>query len=258
MIEREPDHTAARVLLAQLEDAAYVAPSPPMPPEDFMSEPPPAMPDDDEVSAAPMHLHAAPAAPAAPAAVSEREPREPNGILDDAPLPTKYDVDECVAIPVDPTTLFVYWEVRDDTMARVRASRPGGVLALRLAVIVPSWDGPRTEIVDQDVGAQLGDWFLRNLARGAIVRAAIGWRTGDVFLPLAHSPALETPAGAPHAFVAERLVRWTLDGSFPISPDDADAAAIRRALGRARTRVSERGPFGASERFAGSSAAAFS
>jgi nucleoid-associated protein YgaU len=33
VLEREPEHTAARVLLARLEDDAYVAPPPPLPPE---------------------------------------------------------------------------------------------------------------------------------------------------------------------------------------------------------------------------------
>ena len=60
-------------------------------------------------------------------------------MLDDAPLPTRYDVDECVAIPVDPSTLYVYWEVRERTLEYVRAARPGGALALRIVVIVPTW-----------------------------------------------------------------------------------------------------------------------
>ena len=214
VLDHEPEHGAARTLLTQLEDAAYVAPPPPLPPEDD-----------------------APAAHAAPPS----EPRlaeEPARALEGAPLVPKNDVDECVAIPVDPTTLFVCWEARDATLAHLGVSRPGGVLAIRLLVVVPSWDGPKTTVVDQEVSTQLGDRFLRGLHHGAIVRAAIGWRSGGTFLPLAHSPALETAPGAKSGLSqTEPLTRWTERGAFPVSPDDADGQAIVRASALARARA---------------------
>ena len=39
--------------------------------------------------------------------------------FDKAYLPSSYFVDEVVLMPKNPTTLFVYWEIRDDTFARL-------------------------------------------------------------------------------------------------------------------------------------------
>ena len=47
VLEREPEHAAARMLLARLEDEGYVAPPPPLPPEPE-NEPEVAVDDDDE------------------------------------------------------------------------------------------------------------------------------------------------------------------------------------------------------------------
>lgn len=223
VLAREPDHSAARALLAQLHDASYPVPPPRLPPEE--EEAPPAA-----SGAAPTSSAAVDATAAAGSAAAA----EPMHMLDDAPLPTRYDVDECVAIPVDPRTLYVYWEVREPTLSYVRAARPDGVLALRVVVIVPTWDGPRSTVRDHEVGATLGDYFVRDLPAGCVVRAAVGWKHGDAFLPVAHSPALDTPPGAPSPLVADVLVRWTPQGAERIGAEDRDAASIERALGRVR------------------------
>ena len=47
VLEREPEHSAARALLARLEDSAYVAPPPPLPPEPEV-EPEPARDEDED------------------------------------------------------------------------------------------------------------------------------------------------------------------------------------------------------------------
>jgi len=211
VLVRESDHAAARALLAQLRDETYSVPLPRLPPE--KEDPSVAPPANDAALPEPMHM------------------------LDDAPLPPRYDVDECVAIPVDPTTLYAYWEVRDLTLEFVRAPRPDGVMALRVIVIVPTWDGPQSTIRDHDVHSSLGDYFVRDLPAGCVVRAAIGWRHGDTFVPIAHSPALETPPGAPSPLVADVLVRWTPRGACAVAPADHDAASILRALGRLRLEV---------------------
>jgi len=216
VLAREADHAAARTLLAQLRDDRYPVPAPRLPPED--DEPPPVDPRDvdDEPP------------------VSDTLPPEPMHMLDDAPLPPHYDVDECVAIPVDPRTLYVYWEVRGATLAEVRATHPGGALSLRLVVVVPTWDGPRSSVRDYDVTLPLGDFFARDLPPGAVVRVALGWNSGGAFAAIAHSPALETPADGPSPLVADVLVRWTPRGAVPVQPGDRDAAAIERALGLVR------------------------
>ena len=107
VLAREPDHSAARALLGQLRDATFPVPPPRLPPEeDELSCR--ALSDSDE-----------------PPRRSEA-PAEPMHMLDDAPLPPRYDVDECVAIPVDPRTLYVYWEARESTMAALRARAARG------------------------------------------------------------------------------------------------------------------------------------
>lgn len=218
VLQREPDHGAARALLAQLRDASFPVPQPRLPPE----------PEE------PLVVASSSADLDAPDPV-DATPREPFGMLDDAPLPARYDVDECVAIPVDPTTLYVYWEARDATLAKLRGARDGGRLVLRVLVVVPTWDGPSTSVRDFEVGGETGDYFVRDLPKGCVARAAIGWRDGaGTFESIAHSAALETPPGRPSAFVAEDLVRWTPEGARPVAPGDPDAAGIARALSHVR------------------------
>jgi hypothetical protein len=229
VLAREPDHAAARALLAQLEDESYPVPPPRMPPERDETSPPPwPAPDDPE------RLLSMPSSHGARPASAGGASAEPSHLLDDAPLPQRYDVDECVAIPVDPRTLYVYWEIREKTIEYVRVTRPRGAIVLRLVVIVPTWDGPRSSIIDHEAGGVLGDYFARDLPAGCVVRAAIGWKHGDAFLPIAHSPALETPPGAPSPLVADVLVRWTPTGTLPLQPADRDAVSIERALSRVR------------------------
>jgi hypothetical protein len=246
VLARESDHAAARALLAQLKDSAYPVPPPPLPPE-------------EEEAAGANATSSAAAEAAAP--TGKEEPREPFGMLDDVPLPTRYDVDECVAIPVDPTTLYVYWEARESSLAAVRRTAPGGSLVLRIIVIVPTWDGPQARTQDVPIDSSLGDWFVRDLPPGCVVRAAIGWKHGDAFDSIGHSPSLETPPGSPSPLVADVLVRWTPSGAVRVQPGDPDAAAIERALGRVRREAARArqaglaggsGLGGASERWASS------
>ena len=61
-------------------------------------------------------------------------------MLDDAPLPERYDTNEVVLMPVDPRTVFAYWEVRQS--GRASAERPRGNLGLRLLAVSASWTGP--------------------------------------------------------------------------------------------------------------------
>jgi hypothetical protein len=285
VLSREPDHAAARALAAQLRDEGYAIEPPRLPPE---RDEGPAV---DAASAAPefdgpvaavdgpvegLRSGTATSAAEGSAVPARSGPVEPTHMLDDAPLPPRYDVDECVAISVDPTTLYVYWEVRTLTLDYVRATRPGGGIALRVVVIVPTWDGPRSNTRDHDVHQMLGDFFVRDLPAGCVVRAAIGYRVGDVFVPIAHSAALETPPGSPSLLVAESLVRWTPDGAHAIGRNERNepnernergergerneynVPAIERAVGRVRSeaalaerqRAFDQPALGSSERWA--------
>lgn len=212
VLESEPDHAAAKALLTQVEKAEL--PPPVLPPEE------------DEPADAGSDASGRAVEAEAEAAAGDRP-----FLLDDEPLPPKYDVDECVAIPVDPTTMFVYWEVRDATRAHLEKTRPGGGITLRALVVLPSFDGPRVEVRDFQVNTTLGDFFVRELPRGAVVRTAIGWRVGDAFVPSAHSPALETLAGEPSPLMADRLVRWTPEGTIPLADGEHENPGLLRALG---------------------------
>jgi len=192
VLEHESDHGAARALLEQLSDepAPSPAPGPSQPP---LSEAPP----------------------------------EPHGFLDDDTLPWRYDVDECVAVSVDPSTLFAYWEIREQTLTHVRRNRTDGTVALRVLVITPSWEGPRSTTTDIDVGEPIADWFIRSLPAGAIVRVAVGWRQGGVFLPIAHSAAIETPPDAQSPMLAEAFLAWGPSGLTRLAASTtAEAVAI--------------------------------
>jgi hypothetical protein len=219
VIAREPEHAAARTLLGQLRDESFPVPPPRMPPEADEGHAEPGAVESDQL---PTLLRPPPV------------PAEPMHMLDDVPLPPRYDVDECVAIPVDPTTLYVYWEVRETTAASLHAEGHAGTLVVRLLVVVPTWDGPRSSTVDLDAKDTVGELFVRDLPAGCLVRAAIGWRVGDAFHPAAHSPALETPAASPSSLVADALVRWTPQGTVPVRPTDPDLEGIARALGLVR------------------------
>ncbi len=187
----------------------------------------PAKPADETVQSAPR-------SPVAGA--SKSEPAPVKAMLDDEPLPTHYDVTECVAIPVDPDTLFVYWEVRKALLEKVRETRGAGVVALRVLVVQPGWHGPRTYVRDHDVHAGFGDYFLRELPAGAVVRVAIGYRTLDAFVPFAHSPLLDLPRKEPASELAHVLVKWSPVGATPVAADDPAAGFLARALLRAHER----------------------
>ncbi len=171
VIEREPEHAAARALLAQLQDASVAVAAPQMPPED--DEPPPApVIEEDEESSAPTQIPPAPVAPPAPPAPPGHAP----------PI----SADACVAIPSVDGDLIVRWQARDATLSRLAAAFPGGRGVLRVFVVNPTWDGPRSETRDLEVEPRRGERVLRGLPAGAIVRAAVGWRTDDGFAPIAH------------------------------------------------------------------------
>ena len=238
VLELEPDHSAAQSLLLALESAPVtIPPAVPPPPPEPEDEADPAHEDEDARGEA---------AREAPASASQREAppswararaaapsaQEASSFLDDDPLPIRYDVDECVAISVDPVSLYVYWEVRQQTVAHTARLHPYGKLCLRLVVVIPSWDGPSSLTRDFDVDSPFAKRVVRDLPAGAVVRAAIGWREGESFLPLAHAPAIETPEGVPYPVAAESFVRWTPRGLAPVSTDDRDYPSIARALGR--------------------------
>lgn len=207
VLSSDPQNPTAITLLARLKDASVPLP-------------PPVAPEPEEE---PQGSSIAPKK-------DEDKVEEPASMLDAGePLPPRYDVDECVAMPVDPTTIYVYWELRDETLALLRTDGAAGSVALRVLVIVPTWDGPKVATRDIDVHSAVGDWFLRELPEGAVVRVAVGWRSHDGFVPAAHTYAVEPTPETRSPVVADLLVRWTPWG-IQAAGQDAKALEIARAM----------------------------
>ena len=119
----------------------------------------------------------------------------------DAPpvtMPEHYDVDEVVALAVDPSTFYVYWEVRPTTFAHMVARNPGGSLALRVTAVTPGWEGPIVETRDVPIDALHGDHFIHHVRPRADVRVSVGWIADGRFDPI----AIGAEVSAPRAFVA--------------------------------------------------------
>ncbi|MCL2726579.1 MAG: tetratricopeptide repeat protein [Polyangiaceae bacterium] len=202
VLESEPDHVEARALLSKLEDAAYVAPPPPLAPE----------PEID--------VDAARAADIEQAADTEPEERKEPSV---APTEVFRESDVCVALPIAAGRTFVWWRVSSETAAHAKAI--GSRFIVRAVVVVPSWNGPIVSLLDRDVDPLLGEVVLGDLPEGAVVRVAIGLLEGETLTPLSHSPLLEMEGAGDTC----RLVRWTLDGLVAESVDDP-RSPLARAL----------------------------
>lgn len=208
VLASDPQNPTAQTLLERLKDASVPLPAP------IATEP-----DEERVGSS----HQA-------QTTNKDKVEEPASMLDaDEPLPPRYDVDECVAMPVDPTTIYVYWEIREETFALLRKDASVGSVALRVLVIVPTWEGPRVASRDIDVQSHIGDWFLRELPEGAVVRVAVGWRAEGGFVPAAHTYAVEPTPETRSPIVADLLVRWTPWGIEPAG-QEAKALEIARAM----------------------------
>ena len=213
VLSSDPENPTAVSLLARLKDASVPLP-PPITPE----------PEEEPLGSS--------SSSTASTTEEIQKVEEPASMLDGSePLPPRYDVDECVAMPVDPTTVYVYWEIREETLALARKDAKDGSVALRVLVIVPSWDGPKVASHDIDVHSAVGDWFLRELPEGAVVRVAVGWRSNEAgFVPAAHTYAVEPTPETRSPIVADLLVRWTPWGIVPASGQDPKALEIARAM----------------------------
>jgi hypothetical protein len=220
VLTHEQDHAAARNLRDKI--AASPQDEPVMPPE-------PEEPPSGEIGSSPTGQEAANDVGPSPV--------EPIGMLDDQPLPERYDVDEVVLMPVDPQTVFAYWEVRDASVALARAQAQNGRLILRIVAVTASWEGPTVETRDIEVTERVGDWFVRDLPAGAVLRAALGWRAPTGFEPLSVAMELSAPPRGPAPVGANELVELTSAGMVSIDSPRSDAEAIAAATERARRRV---------------------
>jgi uncharacterized protein DUF4912/tetratricopeptide repeat protein len=228
VLSAEPEHAAAHALLARLRDASFPVAPPKMAPEG----------EEDDLHETSVVGGAPPGSPpaAGPPLPVPAPPAEPSYMLDDSPLPPRYDVDECVAIAVDPRTVYVYWEVREQTMEGLRARSAEAGLTIRVVAVEPSWNGPHTSVRDCAARSSLGELFVRDLPAGSVVRAAVGAGGGTGFVPIAHSAPLETPPSNAAPGVGTKLVCWTLGGALPVAARDGafDAAGVAAVVTRMR------------------------
>jgi len=226
VLTNEEDHAAARQLRDRI--AASPTDAPVLPPES--DEPPPL--DAEEEGPSPLPTSPAPIVDGIEGVAAAG----PVGMLDDQPLPERYDVDEVVLMPVDPKTVFAYWEVRETSVTQAR-EQAAGKLILRIVAVTASWEGPSVETRDIEVRDPVGDWFVRDLPPGAVLRAALGWRGVASFEPLSVAMELSAPALGPAPVGASELVELTSDGVVPIDGSRPDADPIAAAVERARRRV---------------------
>ena len=190
-----------------------------------------------DAAPAPVVLGASDSAAAEPALAGE-----PAGMLDDAPLPTHYDVDEVVLMPVDPATVFVYWEVREATRAAAAAVAPDGRLVLRILAVTPSPSGPELSMRDVALPSLVGDWLVRDMPVGAVLRAAVGWRRNTAFEPLSVAMELTAPPNRPASESANQLARFGADRTYDEPLDDGPLAqAVARAQRRAAIGTGDNG-----------------
>jgi len=236
VLEDEPEHGAARALLERLQADDYVPPPPPLPPEpeDEIGAhlrsaatdepradelPITARPDGEEpeASAAPAVSAAAEAAEELEAPVAE-EPAPAIAAPDTPVAPRTPERTECVAIPIDARTSYVWWTLAPEA----RANAENAFFFVRAVIFVPTWDGPIRETRDVACDPGAGELVLRDLPERAVVRVAVGIMEDGDLVPLAHSPALEMTAGSD-------LVEWTPDGALPVVLAEAIASAAEAA-----------------------------
>ncbi len=261
VLEREPEHTAARMLLARLEDDAYVAPSPRLPPEPEI-EPELAREEEEDDDAVPTvetpfatgtlgpsnpngeaEFHLAPPSDdlrgvpstdvfaIVPEADAKVEAAKVAPVAETAPAVEAPELDECIAIPLEPDAaggrMYVRWSISWSTVGRLLGAMPGGRFVVRAHVVTPSWDAPETETRDLIIDPDEEQVTLVGLAEPSVVRVAVGWLDGPRFVPLAHSPALEV--------VPNRgLGIWTTKGIVPVNIGDPRSASIARAVDASR------------------------
>lgn len=251
VLAREPDHAAARRLRARLlgqpqpvddedededSDALPVAP-PSLDAEAAIQEAAAAVANDevtattdDEATEAAVEGDAAqataPEAPPAPPAPPAGPPK-PAAMIDEEPLPERYDVDEIVLMPVDPSTLYLYWEVREETLQGVRREAPGGELAVRIERLVMN-EEPRP--LRWFTASAVGDHQEIHLPAGARCRGVVGWQSRAGWTTLFTSAPVLLPPNQAVAEPARRVVRWTEERAEPVARAGATSLSLALAI----------------------------
>lgn len=269
LLEDEPEHGAARALLAKLTAASYVPPPPPLPPEPEVEEAPKPEPSERDVAAAEHEgdegevdeaeeaegadeLEEEDADEELAAAAQDDEELAAGDATDDAdtialggprfdddvtvamtgPLPPLGDEDAVTRALAPACVVLPLGPRRAFVWWRSGVLRADAPFVVRVLVVAPSWDGPQSLVRDFEVDPTTGELTLEDLPSLSVVRAAIGFGRGESFTPAAHAPLLEA---APR-FTAgpSGLLRWTASGMRPVSLEDPASRPILDALRRVR------------------------
>lgn len=151
--------------------------------------------------------------------------------IEELPLPERYNVDEIVGIAVDPTTAYVYWEVRPLVLARAHARLSEGTMIVRLISVTPTWDGPVTEQRDVRIDALVGDVYVRGLQPGSHVRISVGWLAHGEYTPFAIGESVTTPRKEPTVAKASTTARWMPERApVPVTSGQTAEASLVTAL----------------------------
>ncbi len=150
-----------------------------------------------------------------------------------------FDADEIVAVAVDPSTVYAYWEVRPRTLASARAREESGALVVRVVAVTAAQAGPVTDTRDIRVDALFGELFVRGLPENAQVRLSIGYKTPHGYEPFAVGLDLTTPRALPTAQPARAVRRWSqiraeaTDPAFerPLPPSGPTAGGLIPRVG---------------------------
>ncbi|MDP3274709.1 MAG: DUF4912 domain-containing protein [Deltaproteobacteria bacterium] len=140
-----------------------------------------------------------PALPARPPeVVAALSSKEPDGLLERSDPPVGYDVDEIRALPVDPTTVVVFWELRQSSLARLQTHAAGKLMLRVVSISRNSRTGlpQMSERMEGPVG-RVGDWFVWGLLPDATHEIAVGLVRERAFEPLLAALPVQTARGAP-------------------------------------------------------------
>jgi hypothetical protein len=135
---------------------------------------------------------------------SDRPP-EPFALLDFEEPPLGYGRIYAGLLPVDPTTVYAYWEVTHDAVEAVRRKigDADGQLTLRFVSHygeAPSGGAAR----DVEVHDYVGEYFFLEVRAGSRNRLAVGVRARNgTFEPICHTGMAATASGAPSADTRE-------------------------------------------------------
>jgi hypothetical protein len=221
VLAREPSHAeAAKLHERYTEQLRKTKPS--IPPQVIEARPVTLIPP------APAAPRIDPIDPVAPAVAAPSAPPDPPAAPFDEATPAEvaevepeggFEVDEIVALAVDPTTVYLYWEIKPGTLAAARAVNEDGALVVRVLGVTPTSQGPSTEVRDTRVDALSGELFVRGLPPATEIRVSVGYKSGHSFEPFAVGIDLVTPRAAPAAEVGTRVRKYSDAGLEPMSAE---------------------------------------